>query len=276
MTTSPDTPRLAFTDLADAVVALRERGLRLTTPRRLVLEALFAAEGPVSAEHLAHGLRVDVTSVYRNLETLEQHGLARHVHLGHGPGLYVLVGRGEREFLSCERCGAVRTLTPEQLDPVREQIEAQFGYQARFTHFPIVGLCPACLTQRPPEGRRPPSSATGPNAGGPGRHAPQDGQEHQHSHGDHVHSHPHKHDPGRQHTHEGCNELIEAVGPRRESVRVSVGPAQPSALLSSRMAIRTAATPAASATTLASNRSRMCVGWGSGGVIRRPGRGSGR
>jgi len=201
MTTSPDTPRLAFHDLADAVVALRERGLRLTTPRRLVLEALFAAEGPVSAEHLAHGLRVDVTSVYRNLETLEQHGLARHVHLGHGPGLYVLVGRGEREFLSCERCGAVRTLTPEQLDPVRAQIEAQFGYQARFTHFPIVGLCPACLTQRPPEGRRPPSSAAGAKAGGPGRHAQQDGQEHQHSHGGHVHSHPHGHDPDRQHEH---------------------------------------------------------------------------
>jgi Fur family transcriptional regulator, ferric uptake regulator len=202
MTTSPDTPRLAFNDLADAIVALRERGLRRTTPRRLVLEALFAAEGPVSAEHLAHGLRVDVTSVYRNLETLEQHGLARHVHLGHGPGLYVLVGRGEREFLSCERCGAVRTLTPEQLDPVREQIEAQFGYQARFTHFPIVGLCPACLTQRPPQGRRRKSNATGPNAAGPGRHAQQDRQEHQHSHGDHVHSHPHRHDPGRQHEHE--------------------------------------------------------------------------
>jgi Fur family ferric uptake transcriptional regulator len=201
MTISPDTPRLAFNDLADAVVALRERGLRLTTPRRLVLEALFAAEGPVSAEHLAHGLSVDVTSVYRNLETLEQHGLARHVHLGHGPGLYVLVGRGEREFLSCERCGAVRTLTPEQLDPVREQIEAQFGYQARFTHFPIVGLCPACLTQRAPVGRRPPSGATGAEAGGPGRHVQQNGQEHQHSHGDHVHSHPHRHDPGRPHTH---------------------------------------------------------------------------
>jgi Fur family ferric uptake transcriptional regulator len=202
MTTSPDTPRLAFNDLADAVVALRERGLRLTTPRRLVLEALFAAEGPVSAEHLAHGLRLDVTSVYRNLETLEEHGLARHVHLGHGPGLYVLVGRGEREFLSCERCGAVRTLTPEQLDPVREQIEARFGYQARFTHFPIVGLCPACLTQRRPPVPRSPSSPVEAHARGPGWPTHRDDQQHQHSHGDHVHAHPHAHDPGHQHEHE--------------------------------------------------------------------------
>ena len=45
-----------------------------------------------SAEELAAGLggrvpRSDLASVYRNLETLERHGVVRHVHLGHGPGL---------------------------------------------------------------------------------------------------------------------------------------------------------------------------------------------
>ena len=32
--------------------------------------------------------RCDLASVYRNLETLEDAGLVRHMHLGHGPGLY--------------------------------------------------------------------------------------------------------------------------------------------------------------------------------------------
>jgi Fur family ferric uptake transcriptional regulator len=144
VTISPDAPAVTFADLGDAVKALRDRGLRLTTPRRLVLEALFDAEAPVSAERLAGILSLDVTSVYRNLETLERHGLARHVHLGHGPGLYVLVGRGEREFLHCERCGAVRALAPSELDPVRDQVLELFGYRARFSHFAIVGVCPAC------------------------------------------------------------------------------------------------------------------------------------
>jgi Fur family ferric uptake transcriptional regulator len=194
MTVAPDTPRLAFTDIADAVEALRARGLRLTTPRRLVLEALFAAEGPVSAEHIATGLRLDVTSVYRNLEALEEHGLARHVHLGHGPGLYALIGRGEREFLSCERCGAVRTLTPEQLEPVRDQIRQLFGYEARFTHFAIVGLCPDCEHQHQPA-RRTPAKAEGQAKG-----ARASGNGHEHSHGHHIHSH--KHDARKQHQHD--------------------------------------------------------------------------
>jgi Fur family ferric uptake transcriptional regulator len=68
----------------------------------------------------------------------------RHVHLGHGPGLYALLGRGEHEYLFCERCGAVEALATKELDPIREQLKDRFGYQARFTHFAIVGTCPTC------------------------------------------------------------------------------------------------------------------------------------
>jgi Fur family transcriptional regulator, ferric uptake regulator len=145
MTTAPNVRPLRFHDLDEAVAVLRERGLRLSTPRRMVLEALFAADGPVSAEHLATGLNLDLASVYRNLEALEANGVVQHVHLGHGPGLHALVGpAGEREHLYCERCGAVRAVSPGELDPVRAQIRERFGFEARFTHFAIAGVCADC------------------------------------------------------------------------------------------------------------------------------------
>jgi Fur family ferric uptake transcriptional regulator len=149
MTSAPDVEPLSFEDLPGAVNALRERGMRLSTSRRLVLEALFAADAPVSAEQLAEDRGLDLASVYRNLETLERVGLARHVHFGHGPGLYVLVGRGEREYLFCEKCGTARALEPEQLDPVRDEIKSRFGHRARFTHFAIVGTCAGCARSSP-------------------------------------------------------------------------------------------------------------------------------
>jgi Fe2+ or Zn2+ uptake regulation protein len=52
MTSAPNVEPLSFHGLPGAVNALRERGMRLSTSRRLVLEALFAADGPVSAEQL--------------------------------------------------------------------------------------------------------------------------------------------------------------------------------------------------------------------------------
>jgi Fur family ferric uptake transcriptional regulator len=173
MTSASQAPTIRFETLDQAVAAMRERGLRMSTPRRLILADLFAADGPASAEYVARRLELDVASVYRNLETMERHGLVRHVHLGHGPGLYVLVGNGAREHLYCEGCGAVRTVEPEQLDALRGIVREQFGFEARFTHFPIVGLCPRCAAGETPPGAD---------------------HQHEHSHGDHVHSHPHEHD----------------------------------------------------------------------------------
>jgi Fur family transcriptional regulator, ferric uptake regulator len=150
----PSTPISARTFDA-AVAALRAGGLRVSAARRLVLGALYAADGPVSAEGIAGGLEgrlpaSDLASVYRNLDTLEQLGLVRHVHFGHGPGLYTLAGASEREYLSCERCGAHLAVAPAALDGVRGALRAAFGWEARFTHFPLVGACPACARNEEP------------------------------------------------------------------------------------------------------------------------------
>ena len=134
-----------------ALQTIRDHGLRASAARRLVLQALFAADGPMSADQIAGGIgdrvpRSDLTSVYRNLETLQEVGLVSHVHLGHGPGLYALNLDGEREWLTCERCGDFRAVDPARLDGVRAAIEAAFGYRASFAHFPVVGLCESCLS----------------------------------------------------------------------------------------------------------------------------------
>jgi Fur family ferric uptake transcriptional regulator len=136
----------------DAVEAMRDLGLRITAARRLVLESLFAAQGPLSAERIAAGAvgrvpRLDLASVYRNLETLEEIGLVRHVHLGHGPGLYALAHARAREYLVCESCDTVVALEPAELDGVREAVRRIAGFEARFGHFPIVGLCPRCADE---------------------------------------------------------------------------------------------------------------------------------
>jgi Fur family ferric uptake transcriptional regulator len=144
MTVAPDVPALPVGDPTEAIDALRASGLRISTARRLVVEALFDADGPVAATQLAQRLSLEESSVYRNLEVLEQHGLARHVHLGHGPGLYVLSGREAGEFLFCEGCGRVTVLEPHDLDSIRTEIRDRFGLTARFAHFPIVGLCADC------------------------------------------------------------------------------------------------------------------------------------
>jgi Fur family ferric uptake transcriptional regulator len=219
MTFAPARPRLAFATVEEVEAALRRAGHRVSAPARRVLEVLFAADGPVSAERIAagpdgRGPATDLASVYRNLERLEAVGAVAHVHLGHGPGLYVLARDGEREYLVCERCGRVTTVAAGALEPVRAAIRRRFGYDVRFGHFPLHGHCADCVRALArPEG------APVPDHEHPHAHEHRHGDvvhshphashehdhvehEHEHSHGDQVHSHPHAHEAGLEHEHD--------------------------------------------------------------------------
>lgn len=137
------------TTLEEAFDGVRRSGLRLSAARRILLEVLCTARRPLSAEVIASGVRgrhpsSDLASTYRNLETFERVGLVRHVHAGHGPGLYALADHDRREYLVCERCDAVRIVHRETLDDVRALIRSRFGHEARFGHFPLGGLCAVC------------------------------------------------------------------------------------------------------------------------------------
>jgi len=182
MTVAPERKPLAFEDVEDVAAAIRENGGRLSSACRITLEALFAAEGPVSATYIAEGLGgktipTDVSSVYRNLERLEELGVVRHLHAGHGPGLYQLEGSGSAEYIVCERCDRVTRVEPSELEEIKAIIRKRYGYEASFSHFPIVGLCAQCAGGRP------------------------DASAHEHSHGDYVHSHPPVSEPGHKHHH---------------------------------------------------------------------------
>lgn len=213
MTRSVRIAPLEFRDIDEVADALRDGGGRFSASRRIVLEALFAADEPLSAEQVAGGTggapgTLDATTVYRILERLEELGVVRHVHLGHGPGLYALTRDGGREYLVCDGCDRVTAVNPSQLDHVRDLVRETFGFEASFTHFPLVGLCAQCVAASPAPSRK--SGATMHD------HADDDQHSHEHSHGDGVthshahtdhdhehleHEHEHSHEDGVTHSH---------------------------------------------------------------------------
>ena len=71
---------------------LRDKGLRLTPQRELVLKAVREL-GHATPEEVAEQVKkthpgINLSTVYRNLETLENVGLVQHTHLGHGGATY--------------------------------------------------------------------------------------------------------------------------------------------------------------------------------------------
>jgi Fur family ferric uptake transcriptional regulator len=144
MTMASQGRRVTVDRLPDALELLRHHGVRLSGSRRAVLGALFADSTPQTAEEIAARAFVDLASAYRNLDTLEELGLVRHVHLGHGPGLYARIGRNELEHAVCDVCGEHQSVPAAELEAARDAIRRVTGITASFAHFPIVGRCGAC------------------------------------------------------------------------------------------------------------------------------------
>ena len=132
-----------------AFATVRERGLRLSSARRLVLAALCAAGRPLTADDVAAGAggqvpECDIGSVYRNLETLEAAGVVRGLHAAAGPRLWTLAHADDEAFVMCQNCGNVRSAPPMAVARVRLAVRAALGYRASFSSFPIVGVCARC------------------------------------------------------------------------------------------------------------------------------------
>jgi Fur family ferric uptake transcriptional regulator len=149
LTQAPERQRRDFNAIEDVVAALRAAGHRVSAPMKIVLEVLFAAEAPLPATDIAAGLdgrtpALDVSSVYRNLERLQDLGVVTHTHVAHGAGVYALARGPDREYLVCEHCGRVTALEPGALEDVRVRVHELTGFVARFDHFPIHGVCRDC------------------------------------------------------------------------------------------------------------------------------------
>ena len=90
---------------------LHEKGLRLTPQRELVLSAVREL-GHATPEEVAEKVRqthpgINLSTVYRNLETLENVGLVQHAHLGHGGVRYHAADQDIHAHLNCEHCGTI-------------------------------------------------------------------------------------------------------------------------------------------------------------------------
>ncbi|MED7949921.1 MULTISPECIES: Fur family transcriptional regulator [unclassified Streptomyces] len=136
----------------DWKAGLRERGYRLTPQRQLVLEAVEALDHATPDEILGHVRRtasgVNISTVYRTLELLEELGLVSHAHLGHGAPTYHLAGRHHHLHLVCRDCEQVIETGTEIAQPLVDRLRAQHGFDTDLEHFAVFGRCADCTAKR--------------------------------------------------------------------------------------------------------------------------------
>ena len=144
----PDVDRGALSTVEEVLALVRERGGRVTSARRLVLEAIFKAKGHQTADELAAVVQrrspdIHLSTIYRNLEDLQELGIVVHAHLGHGPSTYHLAATAHGHLV-CEECGAVIEAPDDLFAGLSRSTVSRFGFTIDPHHFAMLGRCHHC------------------------------------------------------------------------------------------------------------------------------------
>lgn len=128
---------------------LRSRGYRLTPQRQLVLEAV-AKLGHATPEDIVNEVRrtasgVNISTVYRTLDLLEELDLVTHAHLRHGAPTYHAAGDHRHVHLVCGACDAVIEIAPETLEGLVAALRSKHGFAIDVDHVALAGRCADCI-----------------------------------------------------------------------------------------------------------------------------------
>jgi Fur family transcriptional regulator, ferric uptake regulator len=132
----------------EIIAAIKESGGRVTPTKRALVDALIDAEGHLTADELTSAVErvapdVSPSTVYRNLEELEELGIVVHTHLGRPAAVYHLAGP-VHGHLACARCGYTIEVPPALFENLARTAMLEYGFDVDRHHLAISGRCIAC------------------------------------------------------------------------------------------------------------------------------------
>lgn len=121
----------------------------MTPQRRLILDVLATMRGHIAVDQVYRQVAarypdVNITTVYRTLEVLEQRGIVRHTHYHDGRFQFERTDEPPHQHLVCKVCGRDQETDLSVLEPLSASLREKFGFEADFSHTAIVGCCAAC------------------------------------------------------------------------------------------------------------------------------------
>lgn len=128
---------------------LKERGLRVTPQRAIILESIEGLSGHITAEDIFGVVKevnsyISLATVYRTLELLKELGLITESNMGTSTTHYALRTHGTHHHAVCRVCGKTMELPSSMFEPIIEQLDSEFDFIADAHHMVVMGWCREC------------------------------------------------------------------------------------------------------------------------------------
>ena len=133
------------------VNTLKERGLKLTPQRRLIVDIIHDAEAHFTAEEIIAYVQarmpgINKSTIYRTLELLEEAGCVYKSELDEH-SVYHHAEEGHHHHLVCSKCGKTVECDEDLFAPVKRSLMSKQGFRVDFKHVVMTGVCEKCRSK---------------------------------------------------------------------------------------------------------------------------------
>lgn len=127
---------------------LKEKGLRMTRPRRLILDCIHERGDHLTAEEILDHIhkrdpKINKSTVYRTLQLLEKNDCVFTTR-ANDRTLYHHAEKKHHYHLVCSRCGKIIECEEDIFSPVEWVLTGKYGFEPEFEHVTVSGICEAC------------------------------------------------------------------------------------------------------------------------------------
>jgi len=130
---------------------LRASGHRLTPQRELVLTAVetlgHATPDQVYAEVRRHSQSINLSTVYRTLELLDELDLIRHAHLSDRAPTYHSARGLEHAHLVCRNCRRQVSIDRSEIETALGGLAGKHDFTPDYGHLTVFGWCADCSAE---------------------------------------------------------------------------------------------------------------------------------
>ncbi len=127
---------------------LKEKGLRLTQPRRVILDYIHDRGDHITADEIINYVhksfpRINKSTIYRTLELLEKNDCVFKSETNDCT-IYHHADEGHHHHLVCLNCGQTTDCPDDIFTPVQQLLKKKYGFDTDFKHIVINGICKNC------------------------------------------------------------------------------------------------------------------------------------
>lgn len=112
---------------------IRERGLRITGPRRAILRVLDESHDHPDVEELHRRVSaiepgINIATVYRTMNTLAEHGLIERHSFSDGRARYETVSKEHHDHFINVETGEVIEFRSDEIERLQEELARRYGF----------------------------------------------------------------------------------------------------------------------------------------------------